>query len=443
MTDALESSVCAISSSSPGGPGLSHLLVAVLGRVIPSSPLTPSRPSSAIQTSPSRGPPAGCKPGVKSKPPPPPGVEVVGNPAIDRATTPTGFSSRQSSGDRLDDGNGGLCRAAGRGDSGEPRSGGESPPPLASTPSKVCRYPPPPPEGCGQGLIIKSDGVAALAAPCAAADRPASCLLSAPSPRPPLMPLPIRSPSFSPAASQVEEPVTRLCHLCSTPFPASRPPWWWRLLPTAAPCSPATPPSSFPGARSGQTSGCWPPPSLRLLLPPSSPPRPTPPPRLLDVMTSVSDIEVPMLRWRPELDTEATASSVAALAEATAATAAATAAARVERRSGPPLAPPPPPAVTIEDEPASEASAAPEFIAGVADAALGVAATGDDVFSSAAVERGRWRPSTWNTGESAEPSTCSLSSARFESRARSSLARSLLPLAPEDLDPGCARLGTR
>lgn len=53
VTDARESSVCAISSSSPGGPGLSHRLVAVLGRVIPSSPLTPSRPSSAIQTSPS------------------------------------------------------------------------------------------------------------------------------------------------------------------------------------------------------------------------------------------------------------------------------------------------------------------------------------------------------------------------------------------------------
>lgn len=140
-----------------------------------------------------------------------------------------------------------------------------------------------------------------------------------------------------------------------------------------------------------------------------------------------------MLRWRPELDTEATASSVAALAEATAATAAATAAARVERRSGPPLV-----AIT-EDEPASDASAAPELMAAVAEAAPGVAA-GDDVFSSAAVERGRWRPSTWNTSESAEPSTCSLSSPRFESRARSSLARSLLPLAPEDLDPGCARL---
>ena len=230
MTDARESSVCAISSSSPGGPGLSHRLVAVLGRVIPISHLSPSRPSSAIQTSPSRGPPSGFKPGVTSKTPPPPGVEEAGKPAIDRATTSTGFSSRESSGDRLDGGNGGLCRTAGGGDSGEPRSGGESspPPPLASTPSKACRYSPPPRDGCGQGLIIKSDGVAELAPPCAAATaaaatRPASCLVRAPSPRTPPFPLPTQYPSFSPAASQAEEPVTRLCHLCSTPFPASLP----------------------------------------------------------------------------------------------------------------------------------------------------------------------------------------------------------------------------
>lgn len=182
---------------------------------------------------------------------------MAGNPAIDRATTSADFSSRESSGDRLADGNGGPCRAAGVGDSGEPRSGGESPPPpLSSTPSKACRYPPPPRAACGHGLIIKSDGVAKLVAPCSATARPVSCLLGASFPRAPALPLPTRSPNFSPAESQANAPVTRLCHLCSTSLPASRPPWWWRLLPTASSCSLATPPSSFPGARPGQTPGC-------------------------------------------------------------------------------------------------------------------------------------------------------------------------------------------
>lgn len=113
VTEPRESSVCAISSSSPGGPGLSHRLVAVLGRVIPSSPLTPSRLSSAIHTlPPSRDPPSRCKPGDNSDPSPAASeAEVVGNPATDRTTAPACFSSsRESSGDRLDNGSGGgLC----------------------------------------------------------------------------------------------------------------------------------------------------------------------------------------------------------------------------------------------------------------------------------------------------------------------------------------------
>lgn len=166
-----------------------------------------------------------------------------------------------------------------------------------------------------------------------------------------------------------------MCHLCPPSVPArvlSR-------LPTMSL------PSSLPGAGSGQTDRS----PSRLMTPPSPPlpppsPRPPPPP-LAEEMTSVSEIEVPMLRWRPELDTEATASSVAALAEATAATVAATAAAREERRGGPA---PGTTGVATATVAAGAAGAADDDPVGVGD------------FSSAAVEGKRWRPRTWNVGAS-------------------------------------------